>query len=116
MNTPTMDPPLNARQTSRAEGCARPGPPVWLAWAITLGETLMLAVGGLALIVFWMMLPVWLRFGAAGLLAGLAAGVLARLARFHWRRTGREQPAWAAGCPRQVVPGPFPERPLADRG
>ncbi len=91
-------------------------PPVWLAWAITLGETVMLAAGGLALIVFWMMLPVWLRCGAAGLLAGLAAGVTIRLARFHWRRTGLEQPAWAAGSQHQVVPGPFPERQLADRG
>jgi hypothetical protein len=91
-------------------------PPVWLAWTITLGETVMLAAGGLALFEFWMMLPVWLRCGAAGLLAGLAAVVTVRLVRFHWRRTGLEQPAWAAGSRHPEVSGPFPGRQLADQG
>lgn len=60
--------------------------PMWLAWAVTLGEALLLGAFALALSRYWLMLPIWMRSTAGTCLAVAAAIVLFRFYRFYRRR------------------------------
>ena len=76
---------------------------VCLAWAITLGEALVLAAATIALMKYWLMLPVRFRvIGVVGL-AGLASFGAYRFVRFHRRSAQLKQTA-------RTVEGQPPER------
>src|SRR2546425_8240256 len=64
-----------------------------LAWAITIGEAVLLGVLALALIDYWLMLPVYLRSLGAVALAGFAVAGLFRLVRFYRRPTRLKEAA-----------------------
>ena len=59
---------------------------MWLAWAVTLGEAVLLGGFALALSRYWLMLPIWMRSTAGSCLGVAAAIVLYRLFRFYRRR------------------------------
>jgi hypothetical protein len=45
----------------------------WIAWGITIGETLLLLAFGIVLGQYWLMLPIWMRSCAAfGLILAIA--------------------------------------------
>ncbi|MEW6159717.1 MAG: DUF4175 family protein, partial [Verrucomicrobiota bacterium] len=66
---------------------------VRLAWAITLCEAVLLSVFAIALIDYWLMLPVTLRSIAALMLAGLIGLGIYRLIRFFRRPTRLKEAA-----------------------
>jgi hypothetical protein len=67
----------------QAKGATKP---MWLVWAVTLGEAALLAGFALALSRYWLMLPIWMRSTAGTCLGVAAAIVLFRLFRFYRRR------------------------------
>jgi hypothetical protein len=56
-----------------------------LAWAITAGEAILVGLMAVALVKYWLMLPVLVRLGAAVLLSVLALAGIYRLVKFHRR-------------------------------
>lgn len=76
-----------------AEACRTKDTSVRVAWAITICEAILLAAAALALIDYWLMLPVWMRTAGAFGLAGLAALGGFRLYRFYRRPTRLKEAA-----------------------
>jgi hypothetical protein len=66
---------------------------VRLAWAITTGEAVLLGVLAVALVDYWLMLPVWIRTIAAAVIATLAVLGMFRLVRFFRRPTPLKEAA-----------------------
>src|ERR1041385_3035428 len=66
---------------------------VRLAWAITVGEAILIGIAAVALMDYWLMLPVWMRTTAAGVIALLAGAGLYRLIRFCRRPTPLKEAA-----------------------
>jgi len=76
---------------SQAESKPRPSAP--LAWAITIGEAILLLGMAYCLADYWLMLPVWMRTLGAIVLASLALLGSIRVGRFLWKlRTPRNRP------------------------
>ena len=61
-----------------------------LAWAISIGEAILLAAAAVVLIKFWLMIPFLIRSSAAGVLSLLALLGIYRVVRFH--RSTRPRP------------------------
>lgn len=91
-SAPENDPSGIARRRL-TEACRTKDTSVRLAWAITVCEAILLAGFALALIDYWLMLPVLLRsVGALGLATLAAVGVI-RLVRFYRRPTRLKEAA-----------------------
>jgi hypothetical protein len=108
-------PPVRPPLTNRARSPR-------LAWAITLGESALLAGAAFPLGKYWLMLPVPVRLGGATVLAALASLVIFRLVRFHLRWSRRRsntrrtiirppdiEPEPASALPAPNVDNPVPE-------
>ena len=67
----------------QAKGATKP---MWLVWAVTLGEAVLIGGAALVLRPYWLMLPIWMRSMAGTCLAIAAAVVIFRLFRFYRRR------------------------------
>jgi hypothetical protein len=67
----------------------RASKPRWLAWAVSIGELLVLLIFAFALSRYWLMLPVWMRRTAGAFLILAFASIFYRLIRFT--RKGRER-------------------------
>ena len=95
-----MNQPLESFPTSpaRPRPKRRPRSPR-LAWAITLGEILLLGGAAFPLSKYWLMLPAPIRLGSAAILLALTLLVIFRIFRFHWRRTqSRRHQSRADSC------------------
>ena len=88
-----MNQPLESFHTppARPRAKRRPRSPR-LAWAITLGEGMLLGGAAFPLIKYWLMLPAPIRLGGAAILLALTLLVIFRIIRFHWRRTQSRRP------------------------
>ncbi|MHC1767759.1 MAG: DUF4175 family protein [Verrucomicrobiia bacterium] len=64
-----------------------------LAWTLGIGEGILLAIGAVALADYWLVLPVWIRSIAAGVVALLALSGIVRLAGFLRRPTAIKEAA-----------------------
>ncbi len=64
-----------------------------LAWTLGIGEGILLAIGAVALADYWLVLPVWIRSVAAGVIALLALCGIVRLAGFLRRPTAIKEAA-----------------------
>ncbi|MBM3835479.1 MAG: DUF4175 family protein [Verrucomicrobia bacterium] len=91
MNTPNDS--AKTAQVRLTEACKTKDTSLRLAWAITIGEAILLAVLALALVDYWLMLPVWMRTGGALFLAGLGAIGIFRLVRYYRRPTRLKEAA-----------------------
>src|SRR5690349_17114153 len=76
-----------------ADACRTKDTSVRLAWAITVGEGIVLGVSAVALMDYWLMLPVWSRSVAAVVLMLLAGLGAFRLVRFFRRPTRLKEAA-----------------------
>jgi hypothetical protein len=65
-----------------------------LVWAITIGEAILVGAAAIALLHYWMMLPVLMRSGGAALLGALALFGIYRVVKFY-RRAARLKKAAA---------------------
>jgi hypothetical protein len=74
----------NSRQQLRKK-------PRWLAWAISIGEVILLLGFAFALSRYWLMLPVWMRRTAGVFLAVAFVAVGYRLIRFIRNGSARER-------------------------
>ena len=72
-----------------------------LAWAITLGESALVAGAAFPLVKYWLMLPAPIRLGAAVVLVSLALVVIFRILRFHLHWAGHQN-----GRPHSPTPPP----------
>jgi uncharacterized membrane protein len=59
----------------------------WLAWSVSIGETVLLLVFGFVLSRYWLMLPVWMRRTAGTFLAIAFLLVFYRLFRFSRKQS-----------------------------
>lgn len=64
-----------------------------LAWAITVGEGILLGGMAFGLREYWLMLPVWMRSGGAIVLGSLTVAMIVRLVRVHRRAARRREGA-----------------------
>jgi hypothetical protein len=55
----------------------------WIAWAVTMGEGLLILAAAVVLSQYWLMLPVRLRFGAAFVLGFAFAALVYRFYKFR---------------------------------
>jgi hypothetical protein len=85
--------PSEAAKKRLTEACRTKDTSVRLAWAITIGEALLLGVAAVALMDYWLMLPVWMRLLAAGIMSVLALLGIYRLIRFFRRPTKLKEAA-----------------------
>src|SRR5665811_1959988 len=76
-----------------AEACRTKDSSVRLAWAITLGEALLLGILAVALMDYWLMLPVWTRSVGAAVLGLLTVVGIYRLVRVYRRPTRLKEAA-----------------------
>lgn len=83
------------------EACRANASSARLAWAITIGEAILLAGLALGLSEYWLMLPVMLRSAGALILAGLAAIVVIRAVRFFRCRNRRRHASLKQDAPRR---------------
>jgi hypothetical protein len=82
-NHPVTDDSDNVTENCLRETCGSRVQSRSLAWAITIGETILWGTLAWFFADYWLMLPVRYRFGGILVLAGLAAIGLFRLVRFY---------------------------------
>lgn len=87
MNSPSENEPSKLARKRLAEVCRRMDSSARAAWMLATGEILLLAVLALALLDYWLILPVTFRAIGAGALASLVLFGLIRLVRFYRRPT-----------------------------
>ena len=93
MPAPSDHDASKAAKRRLTEACHTKDTSVRLAWAITVCEAILLGIIALALVDYWLMLPVALRsLGATGLALLAAIGVI-RLVRFYRRPTALKEAA-----------------------
>ena len=93
MNTPSGDDSANLAKERLARACRDLDRSTRLRWALVVGEVLLLALLGLALADYWLILPVALRgVGALGLGVLILLGAM-RLVSFFLRPTRLKQGA-----------------------
>jgi hypothetical protein len=85
MSEPFQNDPSASAKKRLADASRTKDTSMRLAWAITLCEAVLLGVLAVALMDYWLMLPVWIRAIGASAVALLAAFGIYRLIRF-WRR------------------------------
>src|SRR5579859_1228025 len=93
MNSPSENDPSNLAKNRLAEVCRRMDISTRVGWALAIGETLLLVAFGLALLDYWLILPIGLRAIGALILASLILLGLVRLVRFYRRPTHLKQGA-----------------------
>ncbi len=91
-SSPENDPGQSAKKRL-TEVCRTKDTSLRLVWAITIGEAILLAAFVLALMDYWLMLPIWMRTTGAIGLSLLAAIGLYRLVRFYRRPTRLKEAA-----------------------
>ncbi|PYI82951.1 MAG: hypothetical protein DME26_16040, partial [Verrucomicrobia bacterium] len=83
MNESAPDHPSHIAKQRLRDTCRARDKSVRLAWAITIGEALLLAVAAIALMDYWLMLPLRYRWAGTVGLAVLALFGIWRLIRFY---------------------------------
>src|SRR6185369_8408150 len=93
MKEPSDNDPSNLAKQRLAQACQPMDKSARFSWAMMIGEAVLLAMLALALVDYWLMLPVFLRtVGALGLVALALIGIV-RLVRFFQRPTRLKQGA-----------------------
>jgi hypothetical protein len=93
MNESAANDPSKLARSRLTEACRTKDTSVRLAWAITIGEALLLGVLAAALLDYWLMLPIWLRTTGASFIAAMALFGIWRLLRFYRRPTPMKEAA-----------------------
>src|SRR5437588_6673475 len=95
MNTPSGNDPENLAKQRLSQACRAMDKSDRLRWVLILGEVLLVLLLSLALLDYWMLLPLGLRAGAALCLGALMLFGLVRLVRFFLKPTRLKQGALA---------------------
>src|SRR5436190_1693639 len=93
MSDSFQDDVSNTAKKRLTTACRTKDTSVRLAWAITVSEAILLGIAAVALMDYWLMLPVWMRSMAAAVMALLAAFGLYRLIRFFRQPTRLKEAA-----------------------
>jgi hypothetical protein len=93
MSEPLPNDAPNSAKKRLAEACRTKDTSLRVAWAVTIGEAILLGVAAVALADYWLMLPVWMRSLAAAVIAVLALAGSYRLIRFYCRPTPLKEAA-----------------------
>src|SRR5436189_6248666 len=93
MNPPSENDPSKLAKSRLAEICRKMDAAARLGWAMVVCEILLFLLLVLALVDYWLMLPMTLRACGALALAGLVTFGLIRFVRFYSRPTHLKQGA-----------------------
>src|SRR5437763_1596717 len=93
MSDSFQDDAPQAAKRRLTDACRTKDTSVRLAWAITVSEAVLLGIAAVALVDYWLMLPVWMRTLAAASMGLLCLLGLYRLIKFMRRPTQLKEAA-----------------------